>query len=176
MYMPNEWQVKDEELDVLYPWYTKSFLDELRTWDLCQKYVWEYGLGAGSLWWACKCRKLYGVENNVDWFNVVSDKIGYASKIKCRIDPNYYVNSIYDSGLLFDIIVVDGDPVELRDKCIQAALDCLKPSGFLIIDNWLQPSVWMASEETKKLLEPYPYKIFKQENHLDWQTAVFIKL
>jgi predicted O-methyltransferase YrrM len=76
----------------------------------------------------------------------------------------------------FEIVVVDCEPIQLRDKCIAIALNHLKPGGRLIIDNWMQPSVgWLPSEETKALLAPYPVKVYPQAGHQDWTTAVFTK-
>lgn len=174
---PNEWQYKDESLGgILFPWYTKSFLDELVTWDLSDKVVFEYGAGASTLWWAAKCWKLYGVESNADYHAAVTGILDHKALIMLPTDSdqNTYVNAISHSCESFNVIIIDGEPIAWRDDCVKPAIDCLKPGGKLIIDNWNQPSVgWMPSEETKRLLSQYPVQVYAQDGHPDWKTAVW---
>lgn len=172
----NEWQHRCPETGLVLPWYTKSFLDELVTWDLKDKVVFEYGCGASTLWWAAKCHAVYAIENNNDWANAVLEKLPNNAVVATHVDGTYTPEIIkhFHDGF-FDIIVVDNEPVELRDGCIVEALKHLNPGGRLIIDNWDQPSVWVPSAETRALLAPYPCKVYKQEGHPDWQTAVFTK-
>lgn len=170
---PNEWQYIDPANGLVFPWYTKPFLDELVTWDLSDKVVFEYGCGASTLWWAKKCKKLYGAENNREYFLKVAEYVWPKVNISHEADMNSFVCSPLQWMPIFDIIIIDGSPDEWRDDCVKPAIECLKPGGKLIIDNWEQPSVWMPSTETKELLKNYPCKIYKQPNHPDWQTAVF---
>jgi hypothetical protein len=168
----NEWQHTCPETGLVLPWYTKSFLDELVTWDLKGKTVFEYGLGATSLWWIKKGCKHFGMESNDQWFTAVADSIGQESKFELQLDEKGYPQSIHQWVQDFDIVIIDG--IE-RDECVKPALECLTPGGVLIIDNWMQPSVWIATEENQKLLLALEHKIYKQIGHEDWQTAVFIK-
>ncbi len=188
---PNEWQFRDDSLGgILFPWYVKPFLDVLSTWDLSDKVVWEYGLGASTIWYAHKAKEIYGVDSNTQWLSAVLDRLKELGKTGRFQLANtafhteheamlHYTNSIYMtdvcvSGDLFDIVVIDG---LYRDECIPHALKYLKPGGELIIDNYNQPSVWMATQKSQDLLadETFDQKIFKQNGHPDWQTAVFTK-
>ena len=54
----------DEKIGILYPWYTPQFLDELRTWDLKDKKVFEYGGGDSSIWWAMNAESLVVAESD----------------------------------------------------------------------------------------------------------------
>lgn len=169
----NEWQHRDPSNDLVFPWYTKSFLDELVTWELSDKVVFEYGAGASSLWWAKKCKRLFGVESNDHYSEAVNKALGWPA-IKFEAGRDYYVKDVFYCHVPYDIIIIDGEPIAWRDDCVKPALDCLKPGGKLIIDNWEQKSVgWLPSEETKALLAPYPCEIYKQEGHPDWATAVW---
>ncbi len=169
----NEWQHIDSQTGLVFPWYTKSFLDELVTWDLKDKTVVEFGMGASTLWWQRKTKWLTSFEANRDWYNSVV----MAMEGKCS--DEYFVTSIsgIENKLIenYDIAIVDIDPVEWRDKCIELAWDSLWPGGKLIVDNWDQPSVWVPSQQTRDILNDYECKIYKQEGHPDWQTAVFMK-
>lgn len=173
----NEWQFRDSSNGLVLPWYTKSFLDELVTWDLSDKVVFEYGAGASTLWWNKKAKHVFTVESNEQYFEALIKHIGQHSAMMYTPLSDVYTNYIYGPhGTKFDIIIIDGEPIQWRDACVQPALDCLKPGGKLIIDNWMQESVgWIPSEETRALLAPYPCEIYKQIGHPDWQTAVFTK-
>jgi predicted O-methyltransferase YrrM len=172
----NEWQHRDPVTGLVFPWYTKSFLDELATWDLSNKKVFEYGGGASTVWWNKQAKHVFTVDNNEPFFEALIKHIGEDSVMMYTPIENkmQYVNYVYGPhGGPFDIIIIDGEPIEWRDDCVKPALDCLKPGGKLIIDNWMQPSVgWMPSEETKALLAPYPCKVYTQEGHPDWKTLV----
>lgn len=166
---PNEWQHKDESLGgILFPWYTKSFLDELVTWDLSDKAVLEIGLGASSLWWHRKCKQLYGCDNNPEYVFALNDIIGNGAVLHVLYERQHFVQFIEDYGRV-DIIIIDGEPIAWRDVCV-------KPGGRLIIDNWMQESVgWLPSEETKALVTALPHAIYPQVGHPDWKTLVATK-
>lgn len=170
----NEWQHRCPETGLVLPWYTRSFLDELVTWDLKDKVVFEYGAGASTLWWNKKAKTVEAVDNDWSFCGTIR---AHSEGIYCycAYTKETYVKFIEKPGYPFDIVIVDGEPVEWRDGCISKAVQFLKPDGRLIIDNWDQPSVWVPSDETRKLLSNWPHKIYKQEGHPDWQTAVFTK-
>lgn len=171
---PNEWQYRDESLGILFPWYTKPALDEIVSWDLKGKLVWEYGCGASTLWWAAKCKKLYGMEYNVDYHAAVSERLGNNAVIMHNKngDESVYVNAAKYCSETFDIIIIDG---EYRDACVPVALECLKPGGKLIFDNWMQPEVEMQTMQTQAIVLALPHQIYKQEGHKYWQTLIATK-
>lgn len=172
----NEWQHRDSSNGLVFPWYTKSFLEVLATWELKDKVVFEYGAGASTVWWAKKARKVYGVESNADYHAAAINAAWPKPLVilPLEMNENGYANAIKYCGEQFDIIIIDGDPIKWRDACVQPALDCLNPGGKLIIDNWMQPSVgWMPSEETQRILSQYPVQVYHQEGHPDWKTAVW---
>lgn len=178
----NEWQHRCPATGLVLPWYTKSFLDELVTWDLKDKVVFEYGAGASTLWWAAKCKDVSGVEYNQSYADAVNKELSQCYTRYSRswpvswyTDKAHYISCLKSFAPNPDIIIIDGDPVEWRDECIEAAIANLKPGGRLIIDNWDQKSVWVPSDETRKLLADWPAKIYPQEGHADWKTLVATK-
>lgn len=170
----NEWQHRDPETGLVLPWYTKSFLDELVTWDLSDKKVFEYGAGASTLWWNKKAKNVFTVESDQKYFEALVPYIKNESLMMWTDQQIDYVEFIFRHPIRFDIVIIDGEPIAWRDDCVKPALDCLNPGGRLIIDNWQQASVgWMPSEETQQLLSQYPVKVYPQIGHPDWKTAVF---
>lgn len=175
---PNEWQHICPDTGLVMPWYTKPALDEIVTWDLKGKLVWEYGCGASTLWWTKKAGRAYGVDSSSEYVIAVRralQKDLSPGWLKYVDEKELYANCPRLLQIYFDIIIVDGSPESWRDDCIKVALEFLKPGGALIIDNWQQPSVWMASEKTQKLLLAYPHMIFKEPSHPDWQTLIVRK-
>jgi SAM-dependent methyltransferase len=165
----NEWQYRDPSNGLIYPWYTKPALDEIATWDLKDKIVFEYGCGASTLWWVDKAKKVYGVENDKVYFDVVAQKVGDKASICHEPEAEPYINSIRQWGIKFDIIVVDGG---WRDESIPTVLEHLKPGGILIYDNWMQPQVCIQTEEVQRTLLAMPHKIYKEAAHKYWQTLI----
>lgn len=147
------------------PWYTSPCLEWLMTLDLKGKYIYEFGVGHSTLWYAIKGAHVYGVDSDKEW----SDKCAaYHAG-----DEQLYTNAITCMwGLRFDIIIIDG---LYRDQCTRNALEYLKQGGYLIIDNWKQPSVEPEWPLTEKLIEGMPITIYKEPEHYDWVTAVVQK-
>jgi predicted O-methyltransferase YrrM len=173
-----QWQWRDEKTGLRLPYYTKPFLDELATWDLSEKNIFEYGLGASTIYYVNRAKTVCGVDEKKEWIDLIYKEARKEARpsnlvLMHHAEKNDFVNCIYDFPMRFDIVVIDGD--YWRDECVVPAINKLSDGGVIIIDNWLQPSVWMAREETQGLLNDFDCKIYKQEGHPDWQTAVFIK-
>lgn len=168
----NEWQYFDKD-GLLMPWYVKPVLDILQEMDLSNLNVWEYGLGASTLYYVRNSKRIDGVDSNEDWIKNVNDtlldsKLISKSCLKLEHEKENYVNAI-DTGVDYDIIVVDGI---YRNECTIKAIQKSKKGTTIILDNWLQESVEIASQEVQDLVNQYPHEIYKQNGHPDWQTAI----
>jgi hypothetical protein len=169
---PNEWQHIDPSNGLVMPWYTKPALDEIVTWDLKDKVVFEYGCGASTLWWRKKAKEVYGVEYSYEYWRALMDHRPW-SQIVHTENEEKYIRAPFQFEHRYDIIAIDGS---FRDACVPIALECLKPGGKLIFDNWMQPEVEMQTEETQRLVLALPHTIYKQEGHPYWQTLIATKL
>lgn len=181
----NEWQFIDERVNLIYPWYTKSFLDVLKTWDLSDKVVFEYGVGYSTIWFAKNCKKVMSIDSSLRWVKDVdeySNSLGLQDKMSIHyVDypekdetkwweaTKFYADTSFLKDMLLDIIVIDGSE---RDGCITPAIENIKPGGIIICDNWMQEGVWIC--QCPELLTKYEHYIYKQEGHPHWQTAYFI--
>lgn len=174
---PNEWQHICPETGLVMPWYTKPALDEIVTWDLKDKVVFEYGCGASSLWWHKKALVVRGVEYSQEYAYAIMEAMNTHGIVNWENDEVKYVNApmreVKEMDELFDIIIIDGS---FRDACVPVALECLKPGGKLIFDNWMQPEVEMQQQETQDMVLALPHQIYKQEGHMYWQTLIATKL
>lgn len=148
------------------PWYTGPCLEWLMTLDLLGRHVFEYGVGDSSEWFRSRGARVNGVESDEIW----AKKCG----VVCCSDSEFYPASIMLQGSdEYDLIVVDG---LYRDRCVVVGMQWLKPGGYLIIDNYKQPSVQMDWHETDKLIEGMEQTLYKEPGHWDgWQTLVVRK-
>lgn len=153
-----------DENGMILPWYTSPCLEWLLTLDLKSKRIFEYGVGDSTLYYKYRGAEVYGVDNSYIWAD-----IGNSQFITNEVN---YPLAIYGHGD-FDIVVIDGI---CRDDCTSHALINLKQGGYLIIDNYHQPSVETNWPLTDVLIEGMPITIYKESNHYDWQTAVITKL
>lgn len=185
-------QFVDNDLGICYPWWTKPFINELLTWDLSNKTIFEYGCGASTLWLAHKCKKIVSVEDNETWFNDVKEGLGhfpelegkYELKLRSRgtnsdlngggENTEYVLAPFESTDVIFDTIIVDGN---CRNECIRQAVKYLADNGgLLIIDNWNQPSCGSDNHENDDLLSQFPFRRYFEPTHSfgDWNTVYFI--
>lgn len=156
----------DTQTDLIMPWYTSPCLEWLLTIDLNGKIIWEYGVGDSTLWYKKMGSYTHGVDHAPWWADNFDNVFHETSK-------DAYVRSIYRAPTEFDLVVIDGI---YRDECTEHALSQLKSGGYLIIDNWKQPSADLEHWPlTEKLIEGMPITVYKEPDHYDWQTAVIQK-
>lgn len=174
----SEWQITDPENGLTMPWYSHPALEEIRKWDLADKRVLEYGAGASTLWWGSKCKQVYSIEANEDWFLRINElrPPNVAVSLRSCNEGDQTKIEFYTSipdDFIPDIVVVDGI---LRYECILKALTLPRPL-ILIVDNYMQDYVFVcpAAEEA---LEDFEGKHYFQPGHTDhsgrpWQTAIW---
>lgn len=175
------WRTYDDN-GVMMPWLTRSCLEWLDSFVKPGMKVFEYGCGSSSLWYHSRGAQLSGVDHNHEWlfFLPQYDDDRCRSEQECIGDKKSYTECaslIYGSHLVdqygFDIIIIDG---LYRDDCTEHALKSLKKGGYLICDNFEQPSADLAHwPKTRELTKHLPITIYKEPGHEDWQTAVWQK-
>lgn len=160
-YLP--WRYLDGE--IIMPWYAKPALEWLKQQDTSKWHVFEYGCGYSTIWWRLNCEEVISVDNNQMW----ADAMGATYFPGKESYITYVEAASYEE---YDCIIIDG---EYRDECTAFCLPYLKPGGYLIIDNYEQPSVGYDFTKTNSLLQGWEKQVHKQPNHSDWQTAIFRK-
>jgi hypothetical protein len=158
-----EWRYFDEELKILYPWYTKPCLEWLESIDITFMTIFEYGVGNSSNWFRAKdAYAVFGVDDNKAWVRDVFTTYEYQQEA--------YLKSIYEMEMKFDLIVIDG---AFRDYCLEHALKCIHEGGFIIIDNYKQPSADLEHWPiTETLIKGMHTELYKEPEHEDWKTLV----
>lgn len=153
------------------PWLTRPCLEWLNSLDLSQMNVFEYGCGASSLWFKSKAYTLAGVDTKKEWVWLRNQWVSDAETEYVRGCLTVW-DELFDSQIEeWDIIVIDGD---FRDDCTEYALKALNKGGYLIADNFEQPSADLAHwPKTRELTKHLPLTIYKEPGHEDWKTAVW---
>lgn len=164
--LPN-WRTHDDR-GVTMPWYSRPCLEWLDKLDLHHKEVFEFGCGASSLWYLSRRADINGVDSSADWQFIPVGEVVYQW---VETDKEAYVTSCHRPRGQYDLIIIDGD---FRDDCTEHALKHLKKGGYLIADNFEQPSADLAHwPKTRELTKGLPVTFYKEPGHIDWVSAVF---
>lgn len=91
----------------------------------------EHGSGGSTLWFAQRCRHVTAYESDPDWLDVV----------KKNAPENVKLVSLGElAGIgLYDLVLIDGEPVKLRAGWLIAAQQIIKPGGWVVLDNANRP-------------------------------------
>jgi hypothetical protein len=116
------------------PWCTYSFIKFIEP--RLKKYfnVFEYGCGNSTIWFATRVGQIISVEDNSEWYELVSKKI--PENVKLIYQPlkydGEYSRQALKSGNKFNIIIIDGRD---RINCVKYSLPSLDEDGVVIFDN-----------------------------------------
>lgn len=149
------------ETGLMMPWYVQEACAFIRELPLSEMRVFEYGIGYGTPWYKAVTRFSTGVDDSPVWAR--------AFDIPCKEDKESYLIEI-DKHEPFDIIVVDG---AWRRDCILKAIERIKPGGFIIADNWNQPSAEVDWGNTAEVMKEKPAHLFHEQGHPDWKTIIW---
>jgi SAM-dependent methyltransferase len=152
------------------PWYTYPAIEFIRTLDLADARVFEYGCGNSSIFWAARVHEVFAVESDTKWARVVRGFGVPNLAVMEADDKDSYVAAPIQVGGTFDIVVIDG---KHRRACVDVACQVIKDSGIVIFDNadWypdacaeLRARGWFQIDFSGLgPITPFP-----------WTTAVFI--
>jgi len=137
------------------PWFAYAAIDFLDDFLGPGMTVCEYGSGGSTLFFARRARRVFSIEDNGQWFNLVSDllrrkSIGNVTLKLCPFnfkDPAGFEHSEYLHAIpeeRFDVIVVDGSEEwrRVRPICFEKAQTRVKPGGIIVVDDsWRYPEI-----------------------------------
>lgn len=183
----NEWQWMDDKSGLVFPWFTKPFLDVLVTWNMEDWDIFEWGSGYSTIWFASHCHSVVSIDNDNEWVCAIKKQLASLkitnTTLKCRAGKPPYgigeggedsdiVQAINEDDKLYDCIIIDG--LYHRNACAIEALKHIKPSGIIILDNANQASIGLNSAKTFELLQKYRHFSYLQPGHPDWRTDYWV--
>ncbi len=114
------------------PWCTYSYIQFITQYLTSDKSMFEFGAGNSTLFYAPKIKKIYSVDNDKSWINMLRIRVPENVKLSyCTLD-NGYSASIKLQEELFDIVIVDG---RNRVDCIKNSFDRITPDGIVVLDD-----------------------------------------
>jgi hypothetical protein len=156
------------------PWYTYPAIEYLKQLDFSRSSVFEYGSGNSTLFWASRAARVVSVEDDPEWYRLRAPDTPRNCELILQTDLNDYPRAIRQSGMRFDVIVVDGAARgRTRLKCSREALAHLREGGMIILDNsdWLPESARILREAD--LIE-VDMTGFGPINRYAWTTSFFL--
>jgi len=130
------------------PWFTYPAIAFLSERIQKHFFVYEYGSGNSTLWFALHTAHVDSIEHDIQWYNMVHRKIpANVSLVYIPLEQDRYENHILITPHFYDIVVIDG-----RKRALTAvnALKKLKEDGVIIFDNSERPEYLDAIDTLKK--------------------------
>jgi hypothetical protein len=119
-----------------YPWQVPSAISWLSKTIKPDWKIFEFGCGYSTIWFAKRCYSVTGVEDNLEWYNFIKDKVISSNIGNCNliftpaISP-LSIDNYHDN--YFDLVVVDS--YKNRVECAQTAISKVKREGYIIVDD-----------------------------------------
>ena len=113
------------------PWYTYPAIEFLTSKNFRDRSVLEFGAGQSTLWWAERSNRVIAFEDDVEWYNAVTER----SPANVSVVLTDRAASAVESHCLdelFDVIVIDGLN---RLTCATKSVALHKKGGAIILDN-----------------------------------------
>ena len=153
------------------PWYTYPAIEFLRSLDLRDKRVFEFGCGNSSIFWAGLVRELVAVESDPEWAGSVRNFGLRNLTLIEEPDRDRYTTSPERAGGEFDIVVIDG---RFRQACVAPASRAVKRDGMIIFDNadWYPDA---CAELRGQGWFQIDFSGFGPVNPYCWTTAAFVR-
>lgn len=164
-----QWRYYDTPSNLVMPWLTLPTLQWLKSIDISQWKVFEYGCGYSTIWFKAHVWMVQSVDTEQSWAKSMgafysNDKEQYIARLH---------HPFTATTSLWDCVIVDG---AWREDCARFAKDYIKPGGYMIIDNWQQEDYPVKScEATDEFLMGWERTLHRQENHSEWCSAVWRK-
>jgi SAM-dependent methyltransferase len=113
------------------PWFTYPAIEYLKQLDFRDLVILEWGIGNSSLFFASRCKEIFSVEHNKDWFDAITKNLPGNAHAILATSENYESIPLKQNKK-FDVIIIDGIK---RDDCVKTAVRLLKENGMIIFDN-----------------------------------------
>jgi SAM-dependent methyltransferase len=133
------------------PWMTYNAIDFLEKNLKPEHEVFEFGLGASSIFFAKRVKRVTSLETNRKWLDIVKEK-GAPENLEMILMEDGLIKEAYEnyaknSKRKFDFIVVDSLK---RFECVKNSINALKSEGRLILDDSERPNYYKIFDFLKE--------------------------
>lgn len=150
------------------PWFTYPAIEYLSQLDLGNFKILEWGIGNSSLFFSGKCKEIFSIEHNEDWFTLIKNELP-ANAHAFLVTEDQYLQKPKELNIDFDLIIVDGIQ---REGCLNVAMDILKENGIIIFDNSDRNPELCEKLRSRGMLQ-VDFHGFGPINLYTWTTSVF---
>lgn len=130
------------------PWLSPDVTEYLKGLVRAGMRVLEHGSGGSTLWLAAAGARVTAVENNPDWYAKVSEKLAGNGNVELILWDQRDALPKLDGP--YDLVLIDGVPVDDRGLYLEAAHKLVKKNGWLVLDNCNRPEYADARERMQK--------------------------
>ena len=142
-------------VDLELPWFAYAAIDFLDDFLKPHMTVCEYGSGGSTLFFARRARRVFSIEDDPEWHNLILDRL-QSRNIRnvtlklCPFDfknPDGFENSEYLHAIpneRFDVIFIDGreEWTRVRPVCFENAEKFIRKGGIIVVDDsWRYPEL-----------------------------------
>lgn len=153
------------------PWYTYPAIEFIRSLNLDECRVFEYGSGNSSAFWASRAKEVIAVENDPQWANEVRS-MNIANLTIITLEDKYeYIQTPLSTNKIFDIVIIDG---RYRKDCAEVAANITSNEGMIIFDNadWYPEACELIRSRGWFQVD---FSGLGPINPYAWTTSIFIK-
>lgn len=159
------------------PWLTFGAIRTISARLSTESMVFEYGAGHSTLYWAKLGARVFSVEGNEQWYDILKAFLDahpdYQIQLFFETEKARYIEAIEKAHVgSFDVVIIDGAH---RRACVQAAVSFVKPGGLLVVDNtdwhWLEqrPLGGIPHEWVKSVYNGYAPMLGHRSETTIWQ-------
>lgn len=117
-----------------------DYLEKLLRPDWC---VVEHGGGGSTLWFAERVKTVTTYEEKQTWADAIREKAPQNVTV-------VHSSGTPDKSRLFDLLLIDGEPVENRGEWLGIARNIIRPGGWVVLDNANRPEYRQERKELGK--------------------------
>lgn len=142
-------------LELELPWFSYAAIDFLDEWLRPHMTVCEYGSGGSTLFFASRVKRVFSIEDNATWQELVTGKLAekglknavvklfpFDFKNPVGFEQSAYLNAI--PAEKFDVLVIDGSEewTKVRPTCFRKAERHVRSGGIIVVDDsWRYPEL-----------------------------------
>lgn len=116
------------------PWLAPAVIDRLTQIIHPNFRVIEHGCGGSTLWFAERVSSVLATDNNADFREQVNKRL---DQNRARVFGS--ITDIHGLDDKFDLLLIDGEPLEDRTLWLNAAPQIVKSGGWVVLDNANRP-------------------------------------
>jgi len=92
----------------------------------------EHGSGGSTLWFAERCKEVVAIEHDKKWFDALRHKKNDRVYLVLFLGA---INELMTVDNKYDLMLIDGEPLEERAFFLKSAYELVKPGGIVVLDN-----------------------------------------